>query len=121
MASPATHHWHELIAAGLLLLAGVVDGDQLIKAVETGYERGKGSLEGYDPGGWEPRFLRFAGYLALRMVEPLLDVAHEVGVTVPGPAPLTDVVVVRRVELLLEARQLPLRPRRSMRVLTSAA
>jgi hypothetical protein len=34
----------------LLLLAGVVDGDQLIEAVQTGYERGKGSLQGYDPG-----------------------------------------------------------------------
>ena len=29
---------------------GVVDGDQLIDAVRAGYERGKGSLDGYDPG-----------------------------------------------------------------------
>jgi hypothetical protein len=29
-----------------LLLAGVVDGDQLIDAVRAGYERGKGSLQG---------------------------------------------------------------------------
>jgi hypothetical protein len=34
---------------GLLLIAGPVDGDQLIEAVRTGYERGKGSLQGYDP------------------------------------------------------------------------
>ncbi len=49
MANPASHHGHELIAAGLLLLAGPVDGDQLLNAVRTGYERGKGSLQGYDP------------------------------------------------------------------------
>ena len=42
---------HELVAAGLLLLAGPVDGDQLLDAVRTGYERGKGSLQGYDPSG----------------------------------------------------------------------
>jgi hypothetical protein len=51
MANPASHQGHELIAAGLLLLAGVVDGDQLIEAVQTGYERGKGSLQAYDPSG----------------------------------------------------------------------
>jgi hypothetical protein len=51
MANPASHQGHELIAAGLLLLAGYVDGDQLIDAVKVGYERGKGSLEGYDPSG----------------------------------------------------------------------
>jgi hypothetical protein len=33
----------------LLLLAGVVDGGTLIEAVQTGYERGKGGLQGYDP------------------------------------------------------------------------
>jgi len=49
MASPATHLGHELIAAGLLLFAGVVDGDELVEAVQTGYERGKGRLRGYDP------------------------------------------------------------------------
>jgi hypothetical protein len=29
----------------------MVDGDQLIVAVRTGCERGKGSLQGYDPSG----------------------------------------------------------------------
>jgi len=33
----------------LLLLAGYVDGDELIEAVRTGYERGRGSMDGYDP------------------------------------------------------------------------
>ena len=51
MANPATNQGHELIAAGLLLIAGPVDGDELIEAVRAGYERGKGSLEGYDPSG----------------------------------------------------------------------
>jgi hypothetical protein len=40
---------HELVAAGLLILAGVTDRDQLQQAVRVGYERGKGSLRGYDP------------------------------------------------------------------------
>jgi hypothetical protein len=48
-ASPGRHLGHELIAAGLLILAGVTDGDQLEQAVKVGYERGKGSLQGYDP------------------------------------------------------------------------
>jgi len=51
MSSPATHQGHELIAARLLLLSGPVDGDQLLDAVRAGYERGKGSLAGYDPSG----------------------------------------------------------------------
>jgi hypothetical protein len=51
MANPASHHGYELVAPGLLLLAGPVDGDQLLDAVRAGYERGKGSLEGYDPSG----------------------------------------------------------------------
>jgi hypothetical protein len=49
MANPASHQGHELIACGLLLIAGPVDGDQLLDAVRTGYERGRGSLQGYDP------------------------------------------------------------------------
>jgi hypothetical protein len=49
MANPASHQGHELVAAGLLLLAGVVNGDQLIEAVRIGYQRAKGSLDGYDP------------------------------------------------------------------------
>jgi hypothetical protein len=49
MANPARYQAHELVAAGLLLRSRQVDGDQLLDAVRTGYERGKGSLEGYDP------------------------------------------------------------------------
>ena len=37
-ASPAARQGHELIAAGLLLIAGPVDGDALLRAVRTGYE-----------------------------------------------------------------------------------
>ena len=37
-ASPATRQGHELIAAGLLLIAGPVDGDSLLREVRTGYE-----------------------------------------------------------------------------------
>ena len=48
-AAPGRHIGHELIAAGLLILAGVTDRDQLEEAVRTGYERGKGSLQSYDP------------------------------------------------------------------------
>ena len=49
VANPASHQGYELVAAGLLLLAGPVDGDQLLEAVRIGYERGKGNLQGYDP------------------------------------------------------------------------
>jgi hypothetical protein len=42
-ASPATGQGHELIAAGLLI-AGPVDGDALLRAVRTGYERGQTSM-----------------------------------------------------------------------------
>ena len=48
-AAPGRHIGHELIAAGLLILSGVVDRDQLEEAVRVGYERGRGSLQGYDP------------------------------------------------------------------------
>ena len=50
-AHPGLHLGQELIAAGLLILAGVTDRDKLKQAVRVGYERGKGSLQGYDPGG----------------------------------------------------------------------
>jgi hypothetical protein len=43
---------YRMIAAGLLLTTGVVDYDELGQAVQAGYERGKGSLEGYDPSRW---------------------------------------------------------------------
>jgi hypothetical protein len=45
LASPATHDGHEPAAAGLLSLAGYVDGDQLIEAACTGYDRGQASLQ----------------------------------------------------------------------------
>ena len=48
-AHPGLHLGHELIAAGLLILSGVTDRDQLEEAVRVGFERGKGSLRGYDP------------------------------------------------------------------------
>ena len=48
-AAPGLHLGHELIAAALLILAGVTDRDQLEQAVRVGYERGGGSLQGYDP------------------------------------------------------------------------
>ena len=34
-----------------MILAGVTDHDQLEQAVRVGYERGRGSLQGYDPSG----------------------------------------------------------------------
>lgn len=41
-ASPATHVGHELVAAGLLVLAGHgLDYDQLARWVEVGVERGR--------------------------------------------------------------------------------
>jgi hypothetical protein len=49
-ARPESHQGHELIAAGLLILAGVTDRGLVGKAVRVGYERGA-SLEGYDPSG----------------------------------------------------------------------
>ena len=46
---PGRYIGHELVAAGLLLLSGVVDRDQLEEAVRLGYERGSDTLRGYDP------------------------------------------------------------------------
>ena len=51
LAQPESHQGHELIAAGLLILAGVTDRGEVGRAVRIGYERGRGSLEGYDPSG----------------------------------------------------------------------
>jgi hypothetical protein len=42
---------HELVAAGLLILAGVTDRGEVGRWTRIGYERGTGSLEGYDPSG----------------------------------------------------------------------
>jgi hypothetical protein len=48
--SPATTYAHDLIAAGLLLLAGPVDGDRLEEWVQEGYERNRRSWRSYEPG-----------------------------------------------------------------------
>ena len=48
-AQPDARIGHELIAAGLLILAGVTDRGAVAEAVRVGYERGKGSLQGYGP------------------------------------------------------------------------
>ena len=48
-ASPATQQGHELIAAGLLLLAGPVDRDLLVHWVRVGVERRSDATTSYDP------------------------------------------------------------------------
>ena len=48
-AQPDARIGHELIAAGLLILAGVTDRGAVVKAVRVGYERGKGTHHGYEP------------------------------------------------------------------------
>ena len=48
-ASPATQQGHELIAAGLLLLSGPVDGDLLMHWVRVGFDRRTRSARSYDP------------------------------------------------------------------------
>jgi hypothetical protein len=48
-AQPDARIGHELIAAGLLILAGVTDRGAVAKAVRVGYERGKGTPHGYEP------------------------------------------------------------------------
>src|ERR671916_29142 len=47
--SPSPQHGHELIAVGLLLLAGPVDGDLLMHWVRVGFDRGTRSARSYDP------------------------------------------------------------------------
>ena len=49
-ASPATAYAEELIAAGLLLLAGPVDGDQVTERVLEGFQRRRQASATYDPG-----------------------------------------------------------------------
>ena len=51
-ANPAAApRWgYELIAAGLLLVGGIHDGDKLKQAVLVGWERRLGSQRGYGPG-----------------------------------------------------------------------
>jgi hypothetical protein len=48
-AAPETHEGYELIAVGLLLLAGPLDGDLLVHSIRTGAERRGRSRESYDP------------------------------------------------------------------------
>ena len=48
-ASPATQQGHELIAVGLLLLAGPVDSDLLMHWVRVGFDRRIRSTASYDP------------------------------------------------------------------------
>jgi hypothetical protein len=50
-AAPGRRLGHELVAAGMSILAGVNDRDQLEEAVRLGFERGRGALWGYDPSG----------------------------------------------------------------------
>ena len=45
------HHGYELIAAGLLILAGITDRGEVGRWTRVGYERGRGTLAGYDPSG----------------------------------------------------------------------
>jgi hypothetical protein len=45
-AHPGRHIGHALIAAGLLILAGVTDHDQLEDAMRLGNERGSDALRG---------------------------------------------------------------------------
>ena len=47
----AAPRWgYELIAAGMLLVGGIHDGDKLKQAVLVGWERRLGSRRGYGPG-----------------------------------------------------------------------
>jgi hypothetical protein len=48
-ASPGTAYGHELIAAGLLMMAGPVDRELLMQWIRTGYERGRGTWLNYGP------------------------------------------------------------------------
>ena len=49
LAAPATQYGYELIAVGLLLLAGPVDGDLLVQWLRTGMERRTNATTSYDP------------------------------------------------------------------------
>ena len=48
-ASPNTQYGYELIAVGLLLLSGPVDGDLLVHWVRVGVERRTNATSSYDP------------------------------------------------------------------------
>jgi hypothetical protein len=49
-ASPATAYAEKLVAAGLLLLAGPVEGDQITEWVRVGFQRRRQASATYDPG-----------------------------------------------------------------------
>ena len=48
-ASPSSSYAEELVAAGLLLLAGPVDGDAITQAVSEGVDRRRRTWNSYDP------------------------------------------------------------------------
>lgn len=48
-AAPDSHHGHELIAAGLTLLSGDVDGEAVARWVRVGYQRGTDATASDDP------------------------------------------------------------------------
>lgn len=48
-AAPEGHHGHELIAAGLVLVSGDVDGAAVARWVRVGYQRGTDATASYDP------------------------------------------------------------------------
>jgi hypothetical protein len=48
-AAPETQYGHELIAVGLLLLSGPVDGDLLVHWLRVGMERRSNATTSYDP------------------------------------------------------------------------
>jgi hypothetical protein len=48
-ASPATSYAHDLIAAGLLMAAGPVGGDELVRWLRVGFQRRQASSRSYDP------------------------------------------------------------------------
>lgn len=48
-AEPDGQKGHELIAAGLLILAGAIDRREVARWVDIGFQRGRGSTQSYDP------------------------------------------------------------------------
>ena len=48
-AEPASSYAEQLVAAGLLMLAGPVDGDEIMGRVREGFERRRHASMSYDP------------------------------------------------------------------------
>lgn len=48
-SAPDSHQGHELVAAGLTLVAGTVDGAAVARWVRVGYQRGTDATTSYDP------------------------------------------------------------------------